>query len=356
MSLKIRLGEMLTQAGLLTPAQLDDALKAQLIYGGKLGTNLVELGFVEIDALIDVLSRQSGLPPARVADLENIPSQVIALLPRELVERCRAVPFRADERSIHVALVDAGNLTMLDEIRFATGRDVRPYIGPEVLLARFLSNYYGVANKERYIRLSEDPMFVASRPSPPQPHNPVSSPDAASQPLNPKQPTTLGEAVRKLLRVNIPKDILAVMLEFSMPFFKTVAVAASRGDQFEFVAVVGPQTVKRRLLGIKVALTPGTLFHGLVQSRRHHVGPMSYQREDSSLLEKFEEQHVTAPVFAVPVVIQDRVELILIGVGVTSLFTVDQLRRFEMLVEKTALATQILRLTNRLSVLPEDLN
>jgi hypothetical protein len=39
----MKLGERFIQQGLLTPARLESALKAQLIFGGHLGTVLLEL-------------------------------------------------------------------------------------------------------------------------------------------------------------------------------------------------------------------------------------------------------------------------------------------------------------------------
>lgn len=346
MASKTKLGEMLLQAGLLTQPQLDDALKAQLIYGGKLGTNLVELGFVEVDALTDVLSRQTMLPPVRATDLEDIPVAVIGLLPAEVADRNRAIPFREEHRSVHVAVVDATNLAIIDMLRFATGRDVRVHIAPEVLIARALNTYYGIPNKERYIRLSEDPLFLTKRGE--LGIESVASPARSAH-------SALGDAVRRLLAVTTTAGILEIMLDFGRPFFRTSAVLANRGEQFEVIAVAGTEAVKRRLLGARTSVEKGTLVQNVVQLRRTHVGPMPLDYEDSSLLEKFEERDITIPVLASPMIVQDRVELIMLGVGMTSLFNVEQIRRFEMLLEKASLATQILRLSNRLAVLPQEL-
>jgi hypothetical protein len=43
----MKLGEILIRDGVLTKRQLDIALKAQLLVGGHLGTNLIELGYVD---------------------------------------------------------------------------------------------------------------------------------------------------------------------------------------------------------------------------------------------------------------------------------------------------------------------
>jgi hypothetical protein len=348
MAPKIKLGEMLLQAGVLTQSQLNDALKSQLIYGGKLGTNLVELGFVEVDALTGVLSRQTLLPPVQAIELVDIPVAVIGLLQPDVADRHRAIPFREDDRSVHVAVVDATNLAITDMLRFATGRDVRVHIAPEVLIARALNTYYGIPNKERYIRLSDDPLFI-ERADQSQP--------ALWPELKPERParTNLGDAVRRLLEVSNTNAVLEVMLDFGAPFFRAVAVLANRGEQFEVIGVRGTDSVRRRLLGARTSVEKGALIQQVVQLRRTHVAPMPLDHEDSSLLEKFEEDDITMPVLASPMIVQERVELIMLGVGMSSQFNVGQIRRFEMLLEKASLATQILRLTNRLAVLPEEL-
>ena len=57
-----RLGELLVQAGAITADQLQFALRYQKQHGGRLGTNLVELGFLSESALAKTLSAQLRLP------------------------------------------------------------------------------------------------------------------------------------------------------------------------------------------------------------------------------------------------------------------------------------------------------
>jgi len=74
----VRLGELLTQNNLLTKAQLEEALKAQVLFGGKLGTILIEMGLITENALVDLLSSLLKLPCAHPGDLLNIPPHVIS--------------------------------------------------------------------------------------------------------------------------------------------------------------------------------------------------------------------------------------------------------------------------------------
>jgi type IV pilus assembly protein PilB len=65
----LRLGELLTRAGLLARARLDAALDRQATHNGKLGALLVELGLIEEAELYSVLALQSGLHQAAAEDV-----------------------------------------------------------------------------------------------------------------------------------------------------------------------------------------------------------------------------------------------------------------------------------------------
>lgn len=65
----LRLGELLTRAGLLPRARLDAALAKQATHNGKLGALLVELGLIEEAELYAVLALQSGLCQVEAEDV-----------------------------------------------------------------------------------------------------------------------------------------------------------------------------------------------------------------------------------------------------------------------------------------------
>ena len=108
-----KLGEVLVEKRIIDASQLKKALDAQLIYGGHLGTCLVELGFVDVDRLGLVLSEQFRVGQALREKLTAIEPSVLARLPAKLAERHQAVPFELVDRVLHVALVDPRNLPWL---------------------------------------------------------------------------------------------------------------------------------------------------------------------------------------------------------------------------------------------------
>src|SRR5689334_15438837 len=83
----MKLGTMLLRDGVINLDQLEAALRAQVLFGGKLGTNLVELGHLTLDQLSQYLGRTLGVPPATQEDFESAQPAAIAMLPRQVAER-----------------------------------------------------------------------------------------------------------------------------------------------------------------------------------------------------------------------------------------------------------------------------
>src|SRR5438045_6438288 len=88
---KMRLGERLIAAGLLTQAHLDLALREQKRRGGMLGQLLVDLGFVTADVIADFMASEAE---AKVVNLHRVAIEpaVLHLIPIETARRFRALP------------------------------------------------------------------------------------------------------------------------------------------------------------------------------------------------------------------------------------------------------------------------
>src|SRR6266852_9730520 len=156
MSKKLRLGELLLKEGILSRQQLEEALNAQLIYGGKLGTNLVEHGFVTEEFLTSFLSKQCNVPAVDSKQLEDVSAAVIQTISPELAGKHKVIPFRKVKRRLDLALVDPTNLKALDEVVFKTGLLVRPHVASEVTVVRCLERYYQIPKPRRYIEIEAD--------------------------------------------------------------------------------------------------------------------------------------------------------------------------------------------------------
>ena len=146
-----KLGELLIKKNLLTQAQLEEALQAQVIFGGKLGTVLIEMGLITEEILAEILGQLINIPCAKPGQLQNIPDNVIKIISPEQAEKHKVMPVSVIGKKLTLAMADPRNLQSIDEISFRTGYIVMPILALEVRLVFALESYYGVKRTMRYI-------------------------------------------------------------------------------------------------------------------------------------------------------------------------------------------------------------
>ncbi|MSN25141.1 MAG: hypothetical protein GJV46_04650 [Geobacter sp.] len=156
----IKLGELLLKEKLITPEQLDEALKSQVIFGVKLGSSLVELGYITDEQLCTFLSQKLGVPFAGPRALSSVPADVLALVPAEMAEKYRVVPIKIDGKKLALAMSDPTDFKAIDEVSFVTGCVIHTYIVPDVRITSALSRLYHIRGDIRYVRIEAE---VASK-------------------------------------------------------------------------------------------------------------------------------------------------------------------------------------------------
>jgi GSPII_E N-terminal domain. len=71
-----RIGSLLVEKGLITEAQLQEALRRQQQRGGKLGQILVEMKAIGEEELLEVLAKQLGVPRAVIPPIGTVPPEL----------------------------------------------------------------------------------------------------------------------------------------------------------------------------------------------------------------------------------------------------------------------------------------
>lgn len=170
-----KLGTLLVREGVITPQQLEEALRIQVLYGGRLGTTLVELNYVSIDVMGEWLGRTTGFPVATQLMFEEATPDVLGLIPSDMAERFECFPLRKDGRRLHLAMVTPTDLAATDALSFKTGLRIVPYVAPELRLSHYLEKRCGVVRKMGYVRIAGDsrPPPVVAPPPPPLPPLPT---------------------------------------------------------------------------------------------------------------------------------------------------------------------------------------
>ena len=155
----MRLGTLLLRDAVISLTQLEEALRAQILYGGRLGTNLVELGSLDLDTLGLYLSKSHGVPVATAARMEAADPGAVARLGPELADRHTAFPLGPEPLHpdmIAVALADPRPSERIDEISARLGCQIAPYVAAEMRILYHIEKHYGRSRPPRYLRPGSD--------------------------------------------------------------------------------------------------------------------------------------------------------------------------------------------------------
>jgi type IV pilus assembly protein PilB len=136
----VRIGELLLKEKRITPAQLQEALNYQKTSGGKLGYNLVQLGFVKDEEITALLSKQYGVPSINLAQFE-IDAAIVKLIPAETAHKYQIVPLSRAGATLTIAMTDPTNVFAMDDIKFMTGYNVEPVVASETAVTDAITRY-----------------------------------------------------------------------------------------------------------------------------------------------------------------------------------------------------------------------
>jgi hypothetical protein len=147
------LSSILVRRGAASMRAVEDAIARQVLHGGDLPTNLLELGAVGEAALTSILAESAGLDPAPVGRLEAPSPAVLRLIPIDLALRHAIFPIAQPGRVLIVATSEPLSAAVQDDLGFALDLEIATRIAPLVRVRQALAEHYGVALDRRFERL-----------------------------------------------------------------------------------------------------------------------------------------------------------------------------------------------------------
>lgn len=144
---RLRIGELLIEAGVLNHAKLREALDLQRASPRPLGRILVEAGLISEPHLVQALSRQLAIPWVSLWHVD-VPPELAALLAREEAERHRVLPIyvrnvAGEHSSLFAAIDDPTNQAALEFMESKAGMPVKPMIAGPTDLSNAIKTVYG---------------------------------------------------------------------------------------------------------------------------------------------------------------------------------------------------------------------
>lgn len=164
MVLKETIGLMLVREGTLTRPQLNQGLRAHRTSGCRLGEALIKLGFIDLNQLLEVLSRQLSLPILPRDFLLSVAPAVVGRCPESVARHLGVMPVTASEDRLAFAIPNGAALPALRAYPAFAGHLVEGYLASEEAINDAHTQWFGVAETaSTRAELSVDP----TRPRPP---------------------------------------------------------------------------------------------------------------------------------------------------------------------------------------------
>lgn len=139
---RMRLGEILIQRGIITQAQLDDALAHQKEKGGKIGEHLVKLRYAREKDILLALSEQTGIPFMERITVEDLPPDIINKISINYAKKNQILPIKIEDSTALVALSDPLNLFSIDDVSRILNKSIKPVIVSPGILEDAINKVY----------------------------------------------------------------------------------------------------------------------------------------------------------------------------------------------------------------------
>jgi hypothetical protein len=149
-------GKFLARKGVLSQKELEDATQSLVVVGGRLGTNLVDLGYLGIEELDRYLAEHLGVEGPPAAWSAQPSPEALQSLPQLLAQRHMILPLAVEGKTLHLAMADPHHPTAMDEVSFATGLQIRPYVLSDAHLAFLRERHLGIPREGRFAYLIPD--------------------------------------------------------------------------------------------------------------------------------------------------------------------------------------------------------
>lgn len=385
----MKLGEAMAREGLITNEVLARALERQIIFGGRLGTNLVEMGAISEETLAKFLSKSMGVPYAGPESFGDVDREAIGSFPTDLAQKYTAFPLKKEGSRLHLAMKDPNDFPALDELKFIIGLTIRPYIASELRIACALEKFYGIKRDLRYVSVHEDekekpvisPKTAANTPPPkdePEGGFEYLGDESQAEFIGSSKPLLLNDELSAPPPVAPPKEAPApvpaapaqLKASASNPY-EALAFPTGRDHIAETVVAAARQDLRRvalflvkgaqvsgwkadgegvdigKALSLEMGISGPAVFREVVEEKVFYRGPVLRVPQNAPLFEVLKGVEPREAI-AFPLLIKGKVVGVLYGDNGRDSMIVCDIRKLEGLMAKASMSLEILILRNKI--------
>ncbi len=328
------LGELLISANKITEDQLLTVLESQITQGGRLGTNLIELGYISEEELTHFLSEHFHLPIVSQVQLSQIDPKVIDLIPRALAVEYEMLPFAFEGKILKIAVTNPIMNPEIAEHEDFQYYDLQFHVASEVRIQSFLKKYYHTDSKPRFTKLLHEERNKLK---------PLAG-DQSGAPLDADQVKFYLELAKKdlLLVQNRDEAIQALMRYLSFFLERVYCFSMKKGKLALWISM--PQEAASNLGELNPTDLP--MFEEVIKTKTHYDGPMM-----TSGMGKFVgalDIQFPPQVVVFPLCIKGHLVCVFYGDNFYSRAKIKHVETIKKLIAKCALALEILILRKKI--------
>lgn len=145
--MNMHLVKVLVKENIISLDQIKVAIEEQRRTGKGLGEVLIDLGYINEGRLVDFLSRKYGVPSVNLDEFD-IDTVVLKSVPRKTVLEHGVIPIGISGTTLVVAMSDPSDIIAIDDLRFATGYNIKPVVVPERAIRNAIERYYGTGEEK----------------------------------------------------------------------------------------------------------------------------------------------------------------------------------------------------------------
>lgn len=144
---KVKIGELLSKAGYITPSQLESAKKILQKSGGRLSTILRQLEYIDDNTVVNFLSRSHNYP-AVVIKNEPPSKDALKLLSYDEAKNYMAFPLRMAGNTLQITMVEPTDSNAVEELQNLVNKELSVCVSTENDIVDAYKKYYDISDDE----------------------------------------------------------------------------------------------------------------------------------------------------------------------------------------------------------------
>ncbi len=342
------LSSLIVQREIATMRTVEEAIARQVLHGGDLVTNLMEIAAVNEAALARAMADSLGLLPAPADRLAQPHPEAVAMLTGERAAKYGILPLARTRHEVTVAVAEPLSAAVREDLGFPPELNIEQVVASLPRIHEAIARVYRVPLDKRYARLltrlsggstrapSTPPGFAVARaPSLPPPSfspgrmaSSTSEPGSMRPPASSLQtsvelfagaarrvhgPITFEEVKNRLSAVTTSDQALEAFFDFASQFFSFSAMFVAHGDLAEGRDAAGAGPSRDRIASVGIPLDLPSVLSFARDRRALVVASLGWGGVDAELRRHLMRPKELGTIAILPLALRDRVVALFYG-------------------------------------------